>query len=100
MLHLVRLPFSEIKVDKSFVMTAMTSQESRMVIKSIVELGRSLGLHSTAEGVDDAETMEFLRQIGCDRAQGYYVARPMEGEQTLEWTLETSARSHKGAHEH
>ncbi|TVQ13809.1 MAG: EAL domain-containing protein [Leptolyngbya sp. DLM2.Bin27] len=80
MLQLVRLPFSEIKVDKSFVMTAMTSSESRTVVKFIVDLGHSLGLRCTAEGVEDAETLKYLTNIGCDLAQGYYIARPMTGD--------------------
>jgi len=85
MIQLVRLPFSEIKVDKSFVMTAMSSQESRSVIRSIVELGNSLGLKSVAEGVEDAETLAFLREVGCDLAQGYYIGRPLPGEDMLKW---------------
>lgn len=87
MLQLVRLPFSEIKVDKSFVKTAGQSQESRKVIKSIVDLGRSLGLSSTAEGVEDAQTLEYLREIKCDLAQGYHIARPMPGNKIAEWLL-------------
>jgi EAL domain-containing protein (putative c-di-GMP-specific phosphodiesterase class I)/FixJ family two-component response regulator len=85
MVQLVRLPFSEIKVDKSFVMTAMQSQESRNVVKSIVQLGHSLGLYVTAEGVESAETLEYLKLIGCDLAQGYYIASPMPAEHIAEW---------------
>ncbi len=85
MLQLVRLPFSEIKVDKSFVMSASRSEESRAVIRSIVELGHSLGLRATAEGVEDLDTMEYLKEIGCDRAQGFLVSRPLSGEQALQW---------------
>lgn len=85
MLQLVRLPFSEIKVDRSFVRTAATSQESRTVIRSIVELGRSLGLTSTAEGIEDEAALAYLKQIGCDQAQGFYIARPMTGDATLAW---------------
>jgi diguanylate cyclase (GGDEF)-like protein len=77
MLQLVRLPFSEIKVDKSFVLTALRSQESRSVIKSIIDLGHSLGLQTTAEGIEDAETFSYLQQAGCDLAQGFHIARPM-----------------------
>ncbi len=88
MLQLVRLPFSEIKIDKSFVLTAKQSQESRTVIRSIVDLGRSLGLHTTAEGVEDAETLDYLRDIGCTLAQGFYIARPMAGDAVLEWIKE------------
>ncbi|MGB4248582.1 MAG: EAL domain-containing response regulator [Pseudohongiellaceae bacterium] len=85
MLQLVRLPFSEIKIDKSFVMTAMRSGESRAVIKSIVELGHSLGLRSSAEGVEDDETLGFLDEIGCQLAQGYRIARPMMADDALAW---------------
>jgi EAL domain-containing protein (putative c-di-GMP-specific phosphodiesterase class I)/ActR/RegA family two-component response regulator len=85
MLQLVRLPVSEIKIDQSFVMTAMKSEESRTVIKFIVDLGHSLGLQSTAEGVEDEETLAYLREIGCDLAQGYWIGRPMSGDDVLAW---------------
>ena len=85
MLQLVRLPFSEVKVDKSFVMSAPRSEESRTVIKSIVELGHSLGLRATAEGVEDLDTMEYLKEIGCDLAQGYLISRPLPADRALAW---------------
>jgi EAL domain-containing protein (putative c-di-GMP-specific phosphodiesterase class I)/FixJ family two-component response regulator len=85
MIQLVRLPFSEIKVDKSFVMQAQQSSESRSVIKSIVELGHSLGLLVTAEGVENLKTLDYLNSLGCDLAQGYFIARPMPGEAARKW---------------
>jgi EAL domain-containing protein (putative c-di-GMP-specific phosphodiesterase class I)/FixJ family two-component response regulator len=85
MIQLVRLPFSEIKVDKSFVMQAQQSSESRSVIKSIVELGHSLGLLVTAEGVENLKTLDYLNSLGCDLAQGYFIARPMPGEAACNW---------------
>jgi EAL domain-containing protein (putative c-di-GMP-specific phosphodiesterase class I)/ActR/RegA family two-component response regulator len=85
MLQLVRMPFSEIKIDKSFVISATRSAESRAVVKSIVDLGRSLGLTSTAEGVEDEQTMALLKEIGCDCAQGYWIGRPMSGDAIQEW---------------
>jgi EAL domain-containing protein (putative c-di-GMP-specific phosphodiesterase class I) len=85
MLQLVRMPFSEVKVDKSFVLSALESSESRAVIKSIIDLARSLGLKSAAEGVENAETFEFLRDSGCDFAQGYWIARPMSGGDVPGW---------------
>jgi EAL domain-containing protein (putative c-di-GMP-specific phosphodiesterase class I)/ActR/RegA family two-component response regulator len=88
MLQLVRLPFSEIKVDKSFVLRARQSEESRSVIKSIVDLGHSLGLTVTAEGVEDQEALEYLNSIGCDLAQGYLFARPMPGDAAQAWTTQ------------
>jgi len=80
MLQLVRLPFSEIKVDKSFVMSAEQSEESRNVIRSIVELGKSLGLVTTAEGVESQWALDYLCSIGCDLCQGYFISRPVDGD--------------------
>src|ERR1700691_3502263 len=81
MLQLVRMPFSEIKVDKSFVITMCQSRESRTVVKSIVDLGRSLGIKVAAEGVEDSDMLDYLKQIGCDLAQGYFIGHPMQGDQ-------------------
>lgn len=88
MLQLVRLPFSEIKVDKSFVMTCGSSQESRSVTRSVIDLGRSLGLESTAEGVEDEDSLRFLREIGCDLVQGYLISPPQDGSGALNWVAE------------
>lgn len=85
MLQLVRLPFSEIKIDKSFVMGVSRSGEARSVIRSIVDLGHSLGLQATAEGVENAETLHYLQDIRCDLAQGFHIARPMPGDRALLW---------------
>jgi EAL domain-containing protein (putative c-di-GMP-specific phosphodiesterase class I)/FixJ family two-component response regulator len=92
---LARLPFSEIKVDKSFAITASQSEESRAIIKSTVDLSHSLDLCVVTEGVEDRETLEFLQNIGCDFAQGYHIARPMAGDQVVEWMLQRSeSRQH------
>ncbi|HEX7048554.1 MAG TPA: EAL domain-containing response regulator [Gammaproteobacteria bacterium] len=96
MLQLSRLPFSEIKIDRSFVMSASWSSESRTIIKSIVDLGHNLGLKAVAEGVEDEDTLRFLEQIGCDNAQGFLIARPMAGEAAVNWVLERH-RTDKGA---
>ena len=88
MVQLVRLPFSEIKVDKSFVMDEQRSREARTVIKSIVDLGHSLSLLVTAEGVEDPKTLTYLNSVGCDLAQGYCIARPMPGEAARCWVEE------------
>ena len=85
MIQLVRMPFSEIKVDKSFVMNAMESTESRTVVSSIIDLGQSLGLTVTAEGVENAATLEFLKGEGCDLAQGYHIARPLWSDDVTRW---------------
>ncbi|PWG65780.1 EAL domain-containing response regulator [Spiribacter halobius] len=85
MIQLARLPFSEIKLDKSFVMTALDSQESRTIVRSIVELGHALGLQAVAEGVENRATLELLATAGCDLAQGFYIGRPMPGDAVADW---------------
>lgn len=89
MVQLVRLPFSEIKVDKSFVAVCSTSSEARAVTKSTVELGKSLGLRVVAEGVEDLETLEYITSIGCDFAQGYFISKPLSAEAASDWTMLT-----------
>lgn len=85
MVQLVRLPFSEIKIDKSFVMDSGVSAESRAITRSIVDLGRSLGLLSTAEGVEDQDTLDYLQTLGCDLAQGYFISRPLKDVDVPVW---------------
>ena len=80
MMQLARLPFSEIKIDRSFVASMLKSADSMTIVKSTILLGKQLGLLTVAEGVEDAETMATLRKQGCDLGQGYYFARPMSGE--------------------
>lgn len=85
MIQLAKLPFSEIKVDQSFVSTAATSGESVIVIRSIIDLGHALGLKCTAEGVEDTQVMHLLEKLGCDFAQGYYIGHPMVPDDLDEW---------------
>jgi EAL domain-containing protein (putative c-di-GMP-specific phosphodiesterase class I) len=85
MIQLARLPFSEMKIDKMFIMSAPHSEESQKIATAIAGLGRALGLYVTAEGVEDPWTLNFLRDIGCDAAQGYHIARPMEAGAALAW---------------
>lgn len=85
MVQLARLPFSEIKIDKSFVGAMLSSSEARKIVESTIHLGRSLELQIVAQGVEDAATADLLRDLGCDMAQGYFFARPMDGDATKAW---------------
>lgn len=90
MLALVRMPFSEVKVDKTFVMTSADSRESRLVIKAIIELAHSLNMQVAAEGIEDNAALELLRKMGCDQAQGYFIGRPMLPDAFIEWSNKSS----------
>jgi EAL domain-containing protein (putative c-di-GMP-specific phosphodiesterase class I)/ActR/RegA family two-component response regulator len=85
LIQLARLPFSELKIDRMFLSSAPESEESRNIVKAIIGLSHSLKLCVTAEGVEDEWTMGFLREAGCDLAQGYFISRPMDAEAALKW---------------
>lgn len=88
MLHLVRLPFIEIKIDQNFVGIADTSEEARAVIKSSIDLSKSLGMRSVAEGVESDTTRAFLTRCGCDAFQGYLISKPVNEDRLLAWSQE------------
>jgi EAL domain-containing protein (putative c-di-GMP-specific phosphodiesterase class I) len=72
-------------------MDAQQSQESRTIIRSIIDLGHSLGLLVAAEGVEDLATLNYLNSLGCDLAQGYFIARPMSGAAAANWAKQRTA---------
>ncbi|MGA5302501.1 putative bifunctional diguanylate cyclase/phosphodiesterase [Nucisporomicrobium flavum] len=80
MSYLKLLPVNELKIDRSFVCDMATDASSHALVCSAVELGHNLGLTVVAEGVEDAATADALREVGCDLAQGYHFARPMDAE--------------------
>lgn len=86
--QLQRLPFDELKIDKSFLADADRARDSRIIIKSIIDLAHNLGLQVTAEGVETAAAMDLLVALGCDKAQGYYIAKPMPGAALLDWAAQ------------
>jgi diguanylate cyclase (GGDEF)-like protein len=78
--YLKRLPVTEIKIDKSFVMNISTDESDAMIVRSTIGLARSLGMRVVAEGVETEETWARLVALGCDIAQGYYLCRPKSAE--------------------
>lgn len=76
LVHLYRLPFSEIKIDKSFVMEIGDNPESEAIVNAIIALGHSLGLEVCAEGVESEKALRHLQRLGCDLFQGYFVGKP------------------------
>jgi diguanylate cyclase (GGDEF)-like protein len=78
--YLRRLPVRELKIDKSFLLKLAQGKEDRTIVGSIVELGHRLGYRVTAEGVTDQTTLDYLTEIGCDHAQGFFIAHALPGE--------------------
>lgn len=85
LVQLYRMPFNEIKVDKSFVMKAMTDEEAAAIVRITIDLGHSLGLDVVAEGIEDQETYDWLKELGCDIGQGYFISRPIDVNQFSDW---------------
>ena len=83
--YLQTLPFSCIKIDKTFVQQMHTSERSFQIIKSALELSRLLDITTVAEGIEDAATGAALASMGCTYAQGYHYARPMPASSIAPW---------------
>jgi EAL domain-containing protein (putative c-di-GMP-specific phosphodiesterase class I)/FixJ family two-component response regulator len=86
--RLADLPVDLLKLDKMFIHALSTSPGGATLVRSMIDLGHSLGLHIVAEGVEDSATWERLQQMSCDLAQGYLVSRPMPAANVLGWLAE------------
>jgi diguanylate cyclase (GGDEF)-like protein/PAS domain S-box-containing protein len=88
-----RLPVHELKIDKSFVLgMAGEGGEDTAIVRSTADLAHNLGLNVVAEGVEDQWTLDLLATFGCDQAQGYHIARPMDGTAFAGWLGDSSWR--------
>ncbi|APO94528.1 EAL domain-containing response regulator [Xanthomonas vesicatoria] len=90
--RLASIPFTELKLDRSFVQAAHRSRSQRTVLESTLELAHRLELTAVAEGVETPDDWRLLRELGCDLAQGYLMASPMPGPMLSEWWREHAAR--------
>lgn len=85
LMQLRQLPFTDVKLDQNFVMDVDRSRDSRLIIRSIIELAHGLGLIATAEGVETVNQLRTLAELGCDQAQGYLISEPMAPEALKSW---------------
>jgi len=83
--YLQQFPLTCLKIDRSFVAEAPGNTRAAAITRSVVLLGKALGMRVVAEGVESAEQLDFLRSIGSDEVQGYLLARPAPYEEILEW---------------
>lgn len=81
--QLHRAPFTELKIDKSFVAKLPTEKEARAIVKTCILLGHEMDMKVIAEGVENQEQLDCLAELGCDRAQGYFLGRPVPAEQIV-----------------
>jgi EAL domain-containing protein (putative c-di-GMP-specific phosphodiesterase class I)/GGDEF domain-containing protein len=85
LLYISQLPFSELKIDKSFVMNLESSERNLTIVKTTIEMAKNLGLKVVAEGVESEAVGAILKRHGCHIAQGYYYQKPIEFSQYLSW---------------
>lgn len=87
--QLHRAPFNELKIDKSFVMHMVEDEEANAIVETCILLGHKLNMKVVAEGVKSQAIWDKLSAMGCDIAQGFFIAKPMPAENILEWIKQT-----------
>ncbi|MET1116702.1 MAG: EAL domain-containing protein [Comamonas sp.] len=83
--YLRRHPIHQLKIDRSFITDLTENDDDAAIVTAIVQMAKSLRLHTVAEGVETAAQLALLRTLGCELAQGYFIAPPMPADQLLQW---------------
>ena len=91
LMQLRQLPFTEVKIDRLFV-EDVESGDSRLIVKTMIDLAQGLGLSATAEGIESPAQLRLLRELGCDVGQGYLIAPALEPDALPGWQTEFAAR--------
>ncbi|MEM7408166.1 MAG: EAL domain-containing response regulator [Pseudomonadota bacterium] len=90
-IQLHRIPFTEIKIDRSFVHLINEENDARAIVESTIMLADRLGMVSVAEGIEHSTQFSAMRTLGCERAQGYHIARPMAARDISPWIQQWSS---------
>jgi len=90
---LLRLPFTEFKIDRSFIAVCRTDQEAWKLVRATVSLARELGIQVVAEGIETEDISDRLRDVGCDTGQGWYFGRPVREAAMLSWLSPEGSRT-------
>jgi EAL domain-containing protein (putative c-di-GMP-specific phosphodiesterase class I) len=85
LLQLFRMPFSELKIDQSFVSKMVVDMEALAIVQACILLGEQFNMRVVAEGVEDLATKELLAELGCQVVQGYFIAKPMAAKDLRPW---------------
>ncbi|MBV8961404.1 MAG: bifunctional diguanylate cyclase/phosphodiesterase, partial [Actinobacteria bacterium] len=87
LMYLKRLPVDELKIDRAFIKDLAEDIRDQAIVRSIVQLGRTLGLTVVAEGVEDEPALDVLGRLGCATAQGFYCRRPAPAGEITAWLI-------------
>ena len=91
LVQLYQAPFTELKIDQSFVMRMLDDDEALSIVKICILLAKELRLTSVAEGVESQQVWDKLEQLGCDLAQGYFISKPIPTNDCCEWIKREAA---------
>jgi EAL domain-containing protein (putative c-di-GMP-specific phosphodiesterase class I) len=83
--YLKQIPSTEIKIDKRFIGTIAIDETDKQIVKTVIALAHALGMRVVAEGVDSAEGLVVVAELGCAMAQGFFIGRPMRGDLIPDW---------------
>ena len=97
-LHL--LPVDTVKIDRSFVSQADTSHHHKLLIDATVKVAHSLGMNTVAEGIETRAQLDVVRELGCEKGQGYLFSRPLASEDLMRWMLDVGHHEHRHEHRH
>jgi diguanylate cyclase (GGDEF)-like protein len=89
--YLKQIPATEIKIDKRFIGNIAIDKKDQQIVETVVALGHAFGMRVVAEGVDGAEALAMIRQLRCEMAQGFFIARPMRGDLVPGWIEQYAA---------
>jgi len=95
--YLRQFPVDELKIDRAFVRNLATDMADRRIVKVLIEIAHAFGLQALAEGVEEAESVELLAQLGCDAIQGWYFAKAMPADEALSWVERFNSRATRPA---
>lgn len=90
------MPFTELKIDRSFVMETPSSADARTLVRTMIQLAENFGLAACAEGVEDQEVMDFLTVSGCHRVQGFLFSRPVPADELADFVDTWEIGAHAG----
>jgi EAL domain-containing protein (putative c-di-GMP-specific phosphodiesterase class I) len=90
--YLKKMPLTELKIDKSFVKDILISDNDAVIVRATINLAHNLGLQVTAEGVENQEIMDRLKDYGCDIAQGYFMNNPLSVADFEQWMRDSQWR--------
>ena len=95
--YLRSFPFDKLKIDQTFIRDLLRNDDSVAIIRAVVSLGRSLGMATTAEGVETPSQLEIIRDEGCTEAQGYLFSQPQPASEVLKFVRQRNGRGRKAA---